>query len=231
LPIRARADERIMAPTPCPALNLNGYTDLPAGKIAAVVTYLDMTRRPRLRRLARPAGWSLDRLGSDPERYRALFRAVGEPWLWFSRAIMADGDLAAILTRPEVEPYALSDGTRDIGLMELDFRPKGECELTFLGVVPDAIGQGAGRLLMNEAIRRAFGKPIRRFFVHTCSLDHPSALEFYMRSGFTPYRRAIEVADDPRLSGHLPIEAGPHVPVLEPGASARKTRARSSARP
>jgi hypothetical protein len=67
---------------------------------------------------------------------------------------------------------------------------------------------------MNEAVSRAFAQPISRFFVHTCSLDHPGALPFYMRSGFKPYRRAIEVADDPRLLGFLPLEAAPHVPVL-----------------
>jgi hypothetical protein len=93
---------------------------------------------------------------------------------------------------------------------------------------------------MNEAIRRAFRHPIRRFFVHTCSLDHPSALSFYVRSGFTPYRRAIEVADDPRLTGHLPLETAPQIPVLAPRGRrraatedrrpSRKAKARPEAR-
>jgi GNAT superfamily N-acetyltransferase len=83
-------------------------------------------------------------------------------------------------------------------------------------LVPGFIGKGAGRLLMNEAIRRAFARPAQRFFVHTCTLDSPGALTFYMRSGFTPYRRAIEVADDPRLHGFLPREAAPHIPLLVP---------------
>ena len=105
---------------------------------------------------------------------------------------------------------------RDVGLLELDFRTEGEVELAFLGLVPGFIGQGAGRFLMNEAIARAFARPIRRFFVHTCTLDAPGALAFYLRSGFTPYKRAIEVADDPRLLGFLPRESAPHVPVLAP---------------
>jgi len=195
-------------------LNLDGYTELPPGKIAAVVTYLEMRERPRLPRTSKPEAWSLQRLGQDRDRYRALFRRVGESWLWFSRAVIPDEKLAAILDDPGIEAYALHDGTGDIGLMELDFRSPGEAELGFLGLVPGIIGQGAGRFLMDEAIRRAFAKPIDRFFVHTCSLDHPSALAFYMRSGFIPYKRAIEVADDPRLLGFLPLEAAPHVPVL-----------------
>jgi ribosomal protein S18 acetylase RimI-like enzyme len=206
------------------ALNLDGYTPLPPGKIAAVVTYLEMRERPRLPRLGKPEGWSLHRVNRDRDRYRALFRRIGEPWLWFSRAVMPDAALAAILDDPRVEALALNDGSADIGLLELDFRPRREAELSFLGVAPDSIGRGAGRFLMREAIRRAFARPIARFFVHTCSLDHPGALAFYLRSGFTPYRRAVEVADDPRLLGFLPLEAAPHVPVL--GPAKRKGRAR-----
>ncbi|HLM39365.1 MAG TPA: GNAT family N-acetyltransferase [Microvirga sp.] len=206
-----------------PALNLDGYTHLPPGKIAAIVTYLEMRERPRLPRLPRPEGWSLHSLNRDRDRYRALFRRIGEPWLWFSRVAMPDEALAGILDDPRVEAFALNDGGTDIGLLELDFRPRREAELSFLGVAPESIGEGAGRFLMREAIRRAFAKPIARFFVHTCSLDHPGALAFYLRSGFTPYRRAVEVADDPRLLGFLPIEAAPHVPVL--GPAERKGRA------
>lgn len=200
--------------TPQTMLNLDGYTDLPAGKIAAVVTYLEMRSPPLAPRAEAREGWSLQPLNSDRDRYRRLYRRIGEPWLWFSRLVMSDEELAGILDHPKVEAYALHDGRDDIGLLELDFRSEGEAELAFLGLVPGTIGKGAGRFLMSEAIRRAFGQPIRRFFVHTCSLDHPAALTFYMRSGFTPYRRAIEVADDPRLLGFLPRDCAPQVPVF-----------------
>ena len=198
------------------ALNLDGYTDLPPGKVATIVTYLEMRKPPALTSIRLPDAWTLQRIDHDRPRYRSLFRAVGEPWLWFSRALMPDDELAAILDDPKVEAYALHDGTGDVGLLELDFRTADEVELAFLGLVSGFIGQGAGRFLMNEAIRRAFAQPTQRFFVHTCTLDSPSALAFYMRSGFTPYRRAIEVADDPRLLGFLPREAAPHIPLLVP---------------
>jgi ribosomal protein S18 acetylase RimI-like enzyme len=197
-------------------LNLNGYTDLPPGKIASVVTYLEMREAPPLPSARGTRGRPLQRIAHDCPRYRSLFRAVGEPWLWFSRAIMSDDELAIILDDPRVEAYALVDGNNDVGLLELDFRLEGEVELAFLGLLPGFIGQGAGRFMMDEAIRRAFAKPIQRFLVHTCTLDSPSALAFYIRSGFAPYRRAIEVADDPRLLGFLPREAAPHVPLLPP---------------
>jgi len=200
------------------ALNLNGYTDLPPGKIATIVTYLDMRKAPDLPATRPPEGWTLQRIDHDRQRYRSLFRAVGEPWLWFSRAVLPDDEFGAILDDPKVEAFALHDGTADVGLLELDFRADDEVELAFLGLVPGFIGQGAGRFLMNEATRRAFARPTRRFFVHTCTLDSASALPSYMGSGFTPYRRVIEVADDPRLLGFLPREAAPHIPLLTPTA-------------
>lgn len=207
-----------MTSAPAAALNLNGYTDLPPGKIATIVTYLEMREPPDLPAIQPSAGWTLQRIDHDRPRYRSLFRTVGEPWLWFSRAMMPDDTLAAILDDPKVEAYALHDGTGDVGLLELDFRADSEVELAFLGLVPGFTGQGAGRFLMSEAIRRAFARPTQRFFVHTCTLDSPSALPFYIRSGFTPYRRAIEVADDPRLHGFLPRKAAPHIPLLTPTA-------------
>ncbi|MXQ11719.1 GNAT family N-acetyltransferase [Microvirga makkahensis] len=196
-------------------MNLDGYTDLPSRKIAAIVTYLEMRSPPPALREQAQEGWSLQSLSSDADRYRTLYRRIGEPWLWFSRLAMSDEELSGILGDPKVEAYALRDGQNDIGLLELDFRSEREAELVFLGLVPGAVGKGTGRFLVNEAIRRAFAHPIDRFFVHTCSLDHPAALAFYMRAGFMPYRRAIEVADDPRLQGHLPRDCAPHVPVLD----------------
>lgn len=191
----------------------DGYTDLPPGKIAAVVTYLEMRAAPSPP-AGPPQGWSLAPIGGDLARYRRLYREVGEPWLWSSRVLTADAALQEILDDPQVEALALHADGADIGLLELDFRVAGECELAFLGVVPGAIGNGAGRFLMSAAIQRAFARPVARFWLHTCTLDHPGALAFYLRSGFRAYKRAVEVFDDPRLTGHMPREAAPQAPVI-----------------
>jgi GNAT superfamily N-acetyltransferase len=155
----------------------------------------------------------------DLEDYRNLFRAVGEDWMWMSRLVMADEKLSSILNDPGVEVYALTDGERRLGLLELDFRTAGECELAFFGLVAGVIGQGAGRLLMNRAIEKAWSRPIGRFWVHTCNFDSPAALPFYQRSGFVPYAAMVEVTDDPRLSGLLRRDAAAHVPLIIPPAT------------
>lgn len=196
-----------------------GYSPVPPGHLASVVTYLEMLAPvPATSFKSAPRiALTLHRLGgADLDRYRALFRAVGTPWLWFSRLRMDDDTLRAILADDRVEAWAVCDRGRDVGLLELDFRTPGECELAFFGFVAEFVGTGAGRWLMHEAIARAWAQPIARFHVHTCTLDHPQAVAFYMRSGFQPCRRAVEVAPDPRLDGTLPRDTGAHAPLIEP---------------
>jgi hypothetical protein len=38
---------------------------------------------------------------------------------------------------------------------------------------------------------------------------------FYQRSGFRPFRREIEIEDDPRVHGTTPRSAAKHVPIIE----------------
>ena len=193
----------------------DGYSDVPAGKIAAVVTHLEMTERPALP--SDPAGgWTLRRVKTPGlDWYRDLYRRVGEEWLWFSRLQMPDKELAAIIQARLVEIYALVHEGRDEGLLELDFRDAGQCEIAFFGVTANLIGSGAGRFLMNRALELSWSQPITRVWVHTCTFDHPSALGFYQRAGFRSFRRQIEIADDPRLDESVPRGAARHVPIIE----------------
>lgn len=193
----------------------DGYSDVPAGKVAAVVTHLEMTEPPARR--ADPAGrWTLRQIEMpDLDWYRDLYRRIGEQWFWFSRIRMSDADLAAKVQSPSVEVHALVfDGT-DEGLCELDFRIAGQCELALFGVTEKLIGSGAGRWMMNRALELAWSRAVSRVWVHTCTFDHPSALAFYQRSGFRPFRRQIEIADDPRLDGTAPRDVMKGVPIIE----------------
>ena len=192
----------------------DGYSDIPAGKIAAIVTHLQMTARPT-RRADPPGTWTLRKADAPALAwYRDLHRRVGEDWLWFSRLRMTDTELAAIIHDTRIEIYSLVVDGRDEGLLELDFREPGQCELVYFGVTASLIGTGAARFLMNRALERAWRDDVRRVWVHTCTFDHPSAVAFYQRSGFRPFRRQIEIADDPRLDGTVPRTAAKHVPML-----------------
>jgi len=195
----------------------DGYHDIEDGKVASVVTHLQMFEKPPLRPEAADAPWTLTRLPQpEAQEYLAIYRAVGTDWLWFSRLFMPADELMATIRDPAVEIYRLDGPGDGVGILELDFRQPGECELAYFGVSGSLIGGGAARWMMNRAIERAWSQPIRRFWVHTCSLDSPAAPAFYMRSGFYPFRRQIEVSDDPRLVGKAPPDSAPHVPVIPP---------------
>jgi len=193
----------------------DGYSDIPAGKIAAIITHLEMTVRPALR--PDPAGaWTLRRVEMPPlDWFRDLYRRVGEEWLWISKIRMPDAELAAIIQSPLMEIYALAHEGRDEGLLELDFREPGQCEFVSFGLTEKLVGIGAGRWLMNRALELAWSRPVDRVWLHTCTFDHPAALAFYQRSGFRPFRRQVEVVTDPRLDGTVPRDVARHVPVIE----------------
>lgn len=191
-----------------------GYYPLADSQIAAIVTFLEMTTPSARRGSAKDL--SFVPFGStDAAAYRALYRAVGEQWGWFSRLAWSDDALASHFAQEGVTAFRVSDAQGIIGLVELDARAPTETELAFFGVVPERIGAGVAASLMDFAIEMAFARPITRFFVHTCTLDHPGALRFYEKSGFRAYRRAVEIATDPRVAGFLPGNAFSHFPRLE----------------
>ena len=192
----------------------DGYHAVPAGKLADVQTFLEMRAKPALR--PSPQGpWRLERL-RQPElrRYRDAVHRVGDDYLWCVRLAMTDDELQRFLLDPRVEAYLLVTEDDDQGVLELDFRVERECELSLFGVSSGLIRTGAGRWLMNQAIETAWSHPIERFWLHTCTLDHPSALAFYRRSGFAVFKREVEVYDDPRVLGITRKDAAPHVPIL-----------------
>lgn len=190
-------------------------TPVAAHEVATIVTSLEMVERPLPRPLP-PSELRLIRWAAPTvDRYRALFRRVGEPWLWFSRLAMADAELSAIIGDPGVQVFAAEDRVGiEIGMLELDFRTAGQCELAYFGLVPELAGRGHGRWLMTQALALAWREDVRRVWVHTCTLDHPSALGFYRAQGFVPFARAVETFADPRRTGLLAEDAAPHVPLL-----------------
>jgi len=192
-------------------------TPVIAGELAAVVTSLEMRERPKPRPLPASPLRLIHWREPTPDGYRTLFRRVGAPWLWFSRLLLSDDALLAIIRDPRVDIYAVADRAGvEIGMLELDFRETGECEIGFFGLVPELTGKGHGNWLMAQALALGWRRDVKRMWVHTCTLDHPGALGFYRRNGFIPFARAVETFADPRLIGILPRDAAPQTPLIDP---------------
>lgn len=195
---------------------MTDITTVPPGHIAEIVTYLDMRERPTPAPLP-PSPLRLNRWQPvDLAKYRILFERVGAPWLWYSRLTMDDEALDAIVNDAGIAFYAVEDRQGiEIGMLELDFRVEGQCEIQFIGLVPELAGKGHGRWLMMQTLALAWRKHVERVHLHTCTLDHPGALGFYRKMGFTPRGRAFETSPDPRLQGILPRDCAPRVPIIE----------------
>jgi GNAT superfamily N-acetyltransferase len=166
----------------------------PPTSIETLVTYLEMTGPPSAPALPPPCTGLEVRLARSPTAsfYRYLYGTIGADWTWVMRHLLSDDELRQILEDPEVEVNVLWLDGVPAGLAELDRREKPDIELAYFGLLPDFIGQGLGRWLLDWTIRHAWRAAPRRLWVHTCDLDHPRALRVYEKSGFRVYDRRIE---------------------------------------
>ncbi|MFZ4109852.1 MAG: GNAT family N-acetyltransferase [Polymorphobacter sp.] len=192
-----------------------------SGEVATIVTSLEMLAPPTptgpMKSALKLEHWPAP---VDRDRYRMLFRRIGQEWLWRGRLVMADATLAAVLDAETTEVHVATrrDGPA-VGLLELDFTVAGEFEIAYFGLVPGMIGNGHGAWLMAHALRIGWAggvakRPVGRGWLHTCDLDHPSALSFYQREGFRPFARSVEIYADPRAEGIYPPGSAPRIPRL-----------------
>jgi len=121
--------------------------------------------------------------------YRSLYDAVGKKFYWLSRRKMSDDALATILNDPRNELHVLHVDGRPAGFAELDRRQPNEIELVQFGLIADFIGQGFGKWFLQWAIDKAWSYEPKRFWLHTCTLDHPAALPNYTKAGFVLFKQ------------------------------------------
>ena len=137
--------------------------------------------------------------------YRYLYDSVGGPHLWWLRRSLSDERLAAILQAPAVSVHVLYRGGEPAGFFELDRSPRPLVNLSYFGLMPDAIGQGLGSGFLDTAVDEAWQAGARAVSVNTCTADHPRALPNYLRAGFHKVRTVDEIWDVPaRLGMNIP---------------------------
>jgi GNAT superfamily N-acetyltransferase len=119
-----------------------------------------------------------------------LYQYVGEPWQWMDRLDLSDEEWADYVNNPRLRTWVAYLRGSIAGYFELSAADSGDVEIAYFGLAPDFIGRGFGGYLLSQAIRNAWRFPgAKRVWVHTCTLDHPSALNNYLARGFTIYRQ------------------------------------------
>ena len=172
------------------------------GQIKTTISHLEMFAPPNRPPVQPPPGAEVVRaLNPTLSFYRYLYDTIGEEWLWSGQRIMDQDKLFAKISDPAVDLRVLWLRGVPAGMAEFDFRDPSDVELLYFGLIPDFVGGGLGRFLIDWSCRHAFHKGAQRFWVHTCDLDHPRALANYEKAGFELFDR--EEAFEKVLDGML----------------------------
>ncbi|MGX9963255.1 GNAT family N-acetyltransferase [Roseomonas sp. F4] len=179
----------------------------PVQRVEVDVTFLRMDAPPTGAPPDFPPGVGVVRLAAcSVAFYRYLYDTVGRDYLWWLRRTVPDTEIAALLARREISIHVLYQGGEPAGFYELE-RRGGDygTNLSYFGLMPQAIGHGAGRALLRHAIDTAWAEGPRLLTVNTCTADHPRALPNYVEAGFRIMRVVREVWPVPlRLGLQIP---------------------------
>ena len=126
---------------------------------------------------------------------RFLYQYVGEPWQWTDKLSHTDESWKAYAESPMVSTFVAYYRGAIAGYFELQNTALGDVEIMYFGLAEDFIGKGFGGYLLTRAIKSAWALPdVKRVWLHTCSLDHLSALQNYKARGFKIYKEEVEQA-------------------------------------
>ena len=163
-------------------------------KVSYTITWLEMRQRPAYGYPPAPVGKPAALLRAEAPPvwfFLGLYDAVGRHHAWEDMHAETEEDLAAWLSDSRTALYTLMRAGWPHGFFLLDNRPPDVCDLSYFGLVPEAVGTGLGRFLLESAVNMGWDRPgVQRMTVNTSSLDHPRALGLYQRAGFVPYRRS-----------------------------------------
>jgi GNAT superfamily N-acetyltransferase len=122
-----------------------------------------------------------------PELNRFFYVAVGRDWHWRARLKWSRERWLEYMGRPELETWLVLVAGTPAGYYEQELQPDGNAEIVNFGLLPAFVGRGLGGHLLTHAVERGWERGAKRVWLHTCTLDHPRALEHYLARGFRLY--------------------------------------------
>jgi hypothetical protein len=160
-------------------------------RIPMTVTFLEMNAKPAALHPPQPRGKvALLRCEKPPTHfYRYLYDTIGADYYWVDRKKLTPAALAEIIHHPLNQLFVLYTEGNPAGMAELDLRNPASCNISYFGLMPEAIGKRLGYFFLYHTCLNAWLQPIHRLTINTCTLDHPRALPLYQRLGFTAYNR------------------------------------------
>jgi len=123
----------------------------------------------------------------QPRLNRFLYEYVGADWNWVYRLSWSPEQWRAYATAKNLRTFVAFQEASIAGYYELRRDDEG-VEIRILGLTPEFVGHGYGASLLDYAVETGFGWEARRVWLHTCSDDHPNALNNYLKSGFSIFK-------------------------------------------
>ena len=174
--------------------------------------YLEMRDPAQLRRapLPQPETLLLRAEAPLPMLNRFLYTAVGGHWHWRDRLAWSYARWMQWLDRPELQTWVLYARGTPAGYIELERQAGDDVEIAYFGLMREFIGQGLGGHLLTLGIDRAWAMDAARVWVHTCTLDGPTALANYEARGMVRYHQETRAQERPvKPDGPWPGWDGP----------------------
>ncbi len=137
------------------------------------------------------------------ELHEYLYTSIGRPWYWIDRLGWTSRDWSRHLRRADIATWIVYVEGRPAGYFELEKDDDRSVEIAYLGLMPDFIGCGIGGYVITEAVKRAWNMDASRVWVHTCTLDHPRALDQYRSHGFRLFHEAESYLELPEQLSHV----------------------------
>ncbi|MDX1681831.1 MAG: GNAT family N-acetyltransferase [Phycisphaeraceae bacterium] len=154
------------------------------------IYHLEMIDREAFSPQPAPVGFEVTAVDPpDPDFNRRFYREVGEAWQWTDRREWSDDQWHDYVYRDALKTWVGRQAGEPAGYFELESQADGDVEIVYFGLLPAFIGRGLGGPLLSAAVESAWNLPdTRRVWVHTCTDDHPHALENYRRRGFEVFK-------------------------------------------
>ena len=125
---------------------------------------------------------------------RFFYLTVGEAWRWIDKRDWPAGQWQAYAEADRLRTFVASWDGSPAGYYELDRHDDQSIEIAYFGLMPAFCGRGLGGALLTSALENAWKLNPSRVWVHTCTLDHPSALGNYQARGMKVYREERQEA-------------------------------------
>ena len=157
-----------------------------------VITYnLEMKSPDALKEKEKPPG--IEILEAEVKQYRFnrfLYQFIGEDWNWTDKISWSDEQWKNYSDSENLQTWVAYYKGSIAGYYELEKQADGNIEIAYFGLSPRFIGMGFGGYLVSHAVKSAWAwEGAERVWVHTCSLDHESALHNYQARGFQLYHQ------------------------------------------